>query len=171
MVTALSRSGDKWLISAGPDGSVLEWEQSALSRPKTEGLKKQDEFRYRMGFRDLASLSSLDVSADGGLIATGGTDKASGQVQLWDGLEHVRIGTSVLAPRSGNVGSVAIAPDASFFVTADHREILVWPGPAQWPDMICSKLVWNMSRKQWREWVSPVIPYQEQCPGLKIAAD
>jgi hypothetical protein len=67
--------------------------------------------------------------------------------------------------------TTAIAPDASFFVTADQREILVWPGPAQWPDMICSKLVWNMSRKQWREWVSPVIPYQEQCPGLKIAPD
>jgi WD40 repeat protein len=170
-VTALSRSGDKWLLSAGPDGSVLEWEASAPSRPKAEGLKKEDEFRYRMGFRDLASISSLDASADGSLIATGGGDKAVGRVQLWDGSEHVRIGTSLLAPRSGDVGSVAIAPDASFFVTADRQEILVWPGPSQWADLICSKLVWNMSQKQWREWVSPLIPYQDQCSGMKVAAD
>lgn len=28
-----------------------------------------------------------------------------------------------------------------------------------------------MSRKQWREWVSPEIDYVEQCPGLPIPPD
>jgi hypothetical protein len=28
-----------------------------------------------------------------------------------------------------------------------------------------------MSRKEWREWVSPDIKYECQCPGLPIAPD
>jgi len=167
-VKALSRGGDKWLISAGPDGSVLEWGQSVLSRPQAEGLKKQDEFKYRMGFRNLKQLTSMDASADGGLIVTGG---AHGQVQLWDGVEHVLLGKSFHGHGTEEIQSVAMAPDGSFFVTADAKKILVWPGPDQWAKMICSKLIWNMSDKQWRAWVSPNIQYQEQCPGLKPTPD
>jgi hypothetical protein len=166
-VQALSRGGDKWLVSAGLDGSVLEWGQSALSRPQAEGLKKQDEFKYRMGFRNLKPLISMDVSANGNWIVTGGE---GGQIQLWDGAEHVLIGGS-FHEHSAQVKSVAMAPDGSFFVTADANEILVWPGPDQWADIVCSKLVRNMSNKQWREWVSPNIPYQEQCTGLEVAPD
>ena len=28
-----------------------------------------------------------------------------------------------------------------------------------------------MSRREWREWVSPEIDYQLQCPGLPIPVD
>jgi WD40 repeat protein len=168
IVTALSRGGDKWLVSAGPEGSVLEWEQSALSRPQVEGLKKQDQFKYRMGFRNLKQLTSVDVSADGRLIVTGGSH---GQVQLWDGMEHVLLGKTFHGHGEEQIKSVAMAPDGSFFVTADAQKILVWPGPDRWANMVCSKLIWNMSDKQWREWVSPDIHYQEQCPGLRLAPD
>jgi len=166
-VRAFSRAADKWLLSAGQDGSVLEWEQSTLSRPPAESLKKLDEFKYRMGFRNLKPLRSMDVSADGAWIVTGGAD---GQVQLWDGVEHVLIGSGFLG-HDAEIRSVAMAPDGSFFVTADTSKILVWPGPDRWAGLICSKLVSNMSGKQWREWVSPKIPYEEQCVGLKRAPD
>jgi len=165
---ALSSAGDKWLLSAGAEGSVLEWEQSALSRPEPEGLKKQDEFKYRMGFRNLKPLTSMDVSADGHWIITGGE---AGQLQLWDGVEHVLIGASFAGHAAKNIRSVAMARDGSFFVTADAEKILVWPGPERWADLICSKLASNMSEKQWREWVSPDIPYRKQCPALEIAPD
>jgi WD40 repeat protein len=167
-VKALARGSGKWLLSAGRDGSVLEWDQSVLTRPPSEGLKKQDEFKYRMVFRNQKALTSMDVTDDGSLIVTGGE---RGQVQLWDGVEHVLIGASFLRQRMDEIQSVAMAADGSFFVTADAADILVWPGPARWADMICSKLGWNMSNKQWREWVSSSIPYQEQCPGLTRAPD
>ena len=109
----------------------------------------------------------MDVSKDGALIVTGGE---GGQVQLWDGVEHVLIGEGFRGHEAG-IESVAMAPDGSFFVTADTSKILVWAGPGRWADMICSKLVWNMSNKQWRAWVSPKIPYMEQCPGLKPAPE
>ena len=38
------------------------------------------------------------------------------------------------------------------------------------PDL-CDKLTTNMSHKQWRNWVSPDIPYITLCAGLPIAPD
>ena len=69
------------------------------------------------------------------------------------------------------IRAVAVASDGSFFATADRSKILVWPGPERWADIICSKLVWNMSDAQWRDWVSPAIPYMAQCQGLTVATD
>jgi hypothetical protein len=36
---------------------------------------------------------------------------------------------------------------------------------------LCAKLVANMSRKQWDEWISPDLEYQKACPELPIAPD
>ncbi len=122
-----------------------------------------------MGFRDRKALTAIDTSADGGLILTGGDN---GQAQLWDGVEHVLVGGRFLGhPADSAIRAVAVARDGSYFVTADAAKILVWPGPDRWADVICSKLVWNMSQAQWREWVSAAIPYKAQCPGLTVAPD
>jgi WD40 repeat protein len=168
-IKSLSRGGMRWLLSAGRDGSVLEWQQAALEQSQSESLKKHDEFKFRLGFRDRTPLTSMDTSADGGLILTGGDN---GQVQLWDGVEHVLVGARFLGHETDTgIRAVAVASDGSFFVTADPWKILVWPGPQRWADIICSKLVRNMSAAQWREWVSPAIPYMAQCQGLTVAPD
>ena len=52
-----------------------------------------------------------------------------------------------------------------------HHTLRPLPAPNAWPDELCAKLTRNMSRKQWREWVSPDIDYLEQCPGLPIPED
>ena len=36
---------------------------------------------------------------------------------------------------------------------------------------MCAKLTTNMSRQQWRDWVSPDIDYIKVCPGLPITPD
>ena len=49
--------------------------------------------------------------------------------------------------------------------------VRVWP---VYPDAIsamCAKLTTNMSRQQWRDWVSPDIDYIKGCPALPIAPD
>ena len=43
--------------------------------------------------------------------------------------------------------------------------------PPKWPDELCAKVTRNMSRKQWRDWISPEIPYACQCPALPIPPD
>jgi hypothetical protein len=63
-----------------------------------------------------------------------------------------------------------MAPDGRFFVTADAQTILLWPGPKIWADIVCAKLVYNMSVEQWREWL-PGVDYVDQCPKLPKASD
>lgn len=45
------------------------------------------------------------------------------------------------------------------------------PAPQAWPEDLCAKLTRNMSGLEWRDWVSPDIPYAVQCPGLPVAPD
>ena len=46
----------------------------------------------------------------------------------------------------------------------------MWPGAAL-SEMLCAKLSTNMSKQQWREWVSPDIEYIPACPALPIPPD
>ena len=70
------------------------------------------------------------------------------------------------------VNSVAFSPDGRrIFSGSGDTTLRVWPAPVVWPDELCAKLTRNMSRKQWREWVSPQIDDTCQCPGLPIAPD
>ena len=50
---------------------------------------------------------------------------------------------------------------------SDDQTIRFWPG-AVTLDMLCAKLTANMSRRQWREWISPAIDYIAACPELPI---
>jgi hypothetical protein len=66
---------------------------------------------------------------------------------------------------------VAFSPDDRTIVSATQSGAMVLtPGKAG-PQDLRDKLTVNMSRKQWREWVSPEILYMETCPGLLIPAD
>jgi hypothetical protein len=47
----------------------------------------------------------------------------------------------------------------------------LWPVLDGWADALCKKLPRNLSRKEWRDWVSADIDYIEQCPGLPIPPD
>jgi WD40 repeat protein len=171
-ITGLARSSRAWLLSSGQEGSVLEWQEAAFYRPQPQTIRKRNEFQYRMGFhgfRNPQPITSLDATEDGSLVLTGGEE---GQIQLWDGVGHVLISDQhQLTGHTTPVEAVALSPDGSFFVTADSTKILVWPGPDRWADILCSRLLWNMSHERWREWVSSGIPYREQCPGLPVEPD
>jgi WD40 repeat protein len=161
------RAGPAWLLSAGEDGDLLEWsDESLLSSAKTNDWWQPDEFEFRMHSRDGEPLSTMSATPTGSLILTGGRN---GQVQLWDGELRVLIGPRFTGHE--DIKAVAMAPDGAFFVTADARKILLWPGPALWADIVCSKLTWNMSQKNWRDWISPDEDYVDQCPGLPRLPD
>lgn len=88
--------------------------------------------------------------------------------RIWNADTGDQIGTP-LGGHERSVRYVKVSLDGRRIVSsANDDTIRIWPGPAAWPELLCDKLTANMSRPQWKEWVSPDIDYMPQCPGLPI---
>jgi len=113
-------------------------------------------------------VTSIAFSPDGKRIASGGAD---GTFRLWDAETGQPLGAPVEGHRGG-VNSLAFSSDGSRIVSGGGDNTLrLWPSLAALPDELCAKVTRNLSRQQWRDWVSAGIEYQCQCPGLPIAPD
>ena len=113
-------------------------------------------------------MRSVAFSPDGQRIASGSYDQT---VRIWDADTDQQIGAP-LTGHTSRVLSVAFSSDGRRIASASvDKTVRIWPGPPAWPDLLCDKLTANMSHKQWRDWVSPDIPYITVCPGLPIAPD
>ncbi|MFD6394030.1 TIR domain-containing protein [Nocardia sp. NPDC060259] len=87
-------------------------------------------------------------------------------------LREVQTGRPVGNPMTGHTGAVlglAFTADGSHIVSrgADDGWML-WPGPDRWGEELCDKLIANMTRAEWDEWVSPTIEYRAPCPMLNV---
>jgi WD40 repeat protein len=144
------------IVSGGNDGTVRLWDadtHQAVGEPMTG----HEEW-----------VNSVAFSPDGRRIVTGGND---GTVRLWD----ADTGRAIGGPMTGHdqdVMSVGFSPDGGRIVSAGNDGTLrIWPSLTSWTDTLCAKLTQNMSRQQWRDWVSSAISYIEVCSGLPIPAD
>ena len=79
-----------------------------------------------------------------------------------------------MAPLTGHANTVygvAFSPDGQRLASASGDNTARLFPVAATSKTLCDKLIENMSRKQWREWVSPDIPYIATCPGLPTPPD
>ncbi|QFS91108.1 translocation protein TolB [Mycobacterium sp. THAF192] len=143
------------LATAGLDASVRLWEVET-GRPIGEPL---------IGHR--AAVLGLAFSPDGRLLASSSYD---GTVQLWD-TESGRAYGEPIGSNGGGVVGLAFSPDGDSIAFGGYgNTVRLVPARAGEADL-CDKLTANMSHRQWNDWVSPEIEYQQTCPDLPIAPD
>jgi WD40 repeat protein len=193
---ALSPDGRR-IVGFGIDPTMMQWDVGsgkeigasfsghigpvrtvAYSRDKRRIISGSDDTTVRVWDADSgkeigvpltgpSSVESVAFSPDEQMIASGDD---SGTVRLWS----VNAGKQIGAPFTGHDGgvmSVAFNPDGHIVSGGEDRTGRLWPGPGAWPELLCDKLITNMSHRQWRDWVSPNISYMTVCPQLPIAPD
>jgi WD40 repeat protein len=154
-VTSVAYSRDGNTVASGRvDGAVALWD------PHTRQPLPHSPLT---GHTSMVSAVAFGV---GHQMATAGWDES---LRLWD--SSTGAPTAAALTRSDLVESVAISPDGRLAASASlDGTMLLSPAIADLTQL-CDKLASNMSRKQWRDWVSPDIPYITVCPGLPIAPD
>lgn len=152
IAVAFSPDGTR-LVSGSHDGTLRLWDAQT-------GLPSGAPIQ---GHRD--RVRSVAFSPDGTRLFSGGED---GTLRLWD----AQTGQPIGAPFKGHEGrvwSVAFSPDGTRLLSSGGDGIRLGPAPKAWPDILCAKLVNNMSGEEWSEQVSPDIDYIKLCPGLPDA--
>jgi DNA-binding beta-propeller fold protein YncE len=104
-------------------------------------------------------------SPDGKRLASSSYD---GTARIWDADTG-----ELLVGHTGAVHGVAFSPDGKRLATASQDQtVRLWNAingqPGGGAETLCAKLTANMSKEQWRVWVSPTLDYIPACPDLPI---
>jgi len=151
-VTSVAFSPDgKALASASKDHTVIVW---SLETYQTIG-------KPLVGHED--RVNSVAFSPDGSRIVSGSSDKT---LRLWNS----STGEAVGHPMKGHeqrINSVSFNPDGTRIVSgSDDMTLRIWPANNNWIEQLCRKLTRNMSKNEWRDWISSDIAYRKQCHDL-----
>ncbi|MEV6216075.1 TIR domain-containing protein [Nocardia sp. NPDC051833] len=153
-----------WSLAVAPDGSrFVTGEETTLRR---WDMRTGEQLGPAMDGH-AAMVRSVAISADSRYIVSGSSDQT---LRFWDLADGHALGTP-LHGSPGWIENVWINADGSGVLTrhqdlTNNSALWTWPGPTTWPDLLCDKLTFEMSGRQWAEWVSPDLEYRPVCSGL-----
>lgn len=146
---AFSPDGSR-IVSGSNDRTLRVWDaekQRPVGQPFTGSLNR---------------ISTVAYGPDGERVASSNGD---GTIQLWD----VATGEAIGDPLTGHgdvVNSVAFSPDGKWLVSAGiDNTVRLWPAVGT-AEQLCDKMAERMTEEQWRQWVSPQLPYDPPCPEI-----
>jgi WD40 repeat protein len=152
----VATGGADWTVEGGAVGFVQLWNSSDGSDA---------------GFASKAGLGVMDIAfnpADDDGMVVASFDPY--QVQVWS-TQSPTTPRFTFPGHESQVVSVAVSNDGRRIVSGSaDGSVRVWPnlptGPAS--AAICAKLTSSITDEQWRDWVSPDLPWRQTCPDLDV---
>lgn len=192
-----SRDGSR-IVSGGEDGSVRLWDSKsgraigsplighkgkvagvAFNSDGSEIVSSGDDNTLRLWNAKSGSpigvlegteslVENVIFNADGSQIFSGDIE---GFLRVWDAKTGQPIG-GPLKDRAPyiltGIRSLVVSPDGNQILAGTDSGLILWPAPRTWAELLCAKLTRNMTREEWRAWISPSIEYKVQCRDLPV---
>ncbi len=172
-----NHSGRVWSIAFSPDGQLLasasdDWtvrlwnlEKLDLENPDLKNLVHVSLKGHS------AWVSSVAFSPDGKTLASGSFDRS---IRLWQ-IDQIdwKSGTIMEAPivledHNQSVTSVAFTPDGKYLASGSYdNTVRLWIARTEdLADMVCKKVLRNLTKQEWQQFMGGDIPYEQTCPNL-----
>ncbi|MER7453581.1 TIR domain-containing protein [Nocardia beijingensis] len=157
----MSISADGRRIAGASGKTIQQWdaESGEAVGPPMEGSDRQVDIAYSPDGRHLVSIC------------------ADSTLRFWDTTTGRQVGEAVDTTAVGKADYVKFSHDGRrIFISAAQVSLDgnppfvgggIWqlPAPTAWVDALCDKLATNPSHEQWKDWISPDVPYRELCRG------
>jgi WD40 repeat protein len=146
------------IASGGNDGVVRLWDSNS-HKPTSEPM---DPYQGMLTDKVSPGIVSLTFTPDGAYLVSGGFDK---MLRVWRVDDGRPVGDPITADSEKGLHAVAVFPDGRS-AASGGTDGLIRQWPLRSPDLLCAKLATSMSQDQWRDWVSPDVPYHVTCSDL-----
>jgi WD40 repeat protein len=163
-----------WSIAFSPDGQLLasasdDW---TVRLWNLQTLDPENPVHIRLKGHS-AWVSSVAFSPDGKALASGSFDCS---IRLWQVNQidwktlTIREEPIVLEDHEQSVTSVAFTPDGKYLVSGGYdNTVRLWIASTDiLADMVCQKVLRNLTEREWQQFIGEDIPYEYTCPHLPI---